>query len=461
MAGGLASAPLVSVLVPICNVERFLQHCLDSIERQTLRSLQVICIDDGSTDRSPAILAEYAARDPRFEVITKPNSGYGSSMNLGLSRARGVYVGIVEPDDFAEPTMFERLVKLAERTGADVVKSNYYEHVTGREPSADVLVDNLDGCELDRAFCPRGDQRVLRCPASIWSGLYKREFLVAADVRFLETPGASFQDTAFNLKALMAAGSIALTKEGFIHYRIDNSASSVRSPSKVFYICDEYAEVWRYLRERPELFEAFKDAVPQVQYEGYCWNMGRLSRRFRSEFFERFAAEFRELDGHGLVRRDGFDEGNWEKVRLLLDDPEEYFERSYGIRQPRRCVVVRLNLKLELSSKKGLLGDFLGTCRPDDEVLVIAEGDWDLAAWVDDLRTSDRRLYVAEGCGAMNSEYGFDYVNLRGDSVRFFSLGDEVPASAIVTGPSERPANSVCHKVFTRAFAWFRDAKTR
>lgn len=207
--------PQVSVLVPICNVERYLRRCLDSIAAQTLRDIQVICIDDGSTDGSPAILVEYADADSRFEVITKSNTGYGNSMNVGLAHARGAYVGIVEPDDFAEPTMFERLVELAMRTGADVVKSNYYEHVTGREPSADVLVDNLGGCELDRAFCPRGDQRVLRCPASIWSVLYRREFLAAADVRFLETPGASFQDTAFNLKVLMAAGSIALTQEGF------------------------------------------------------------------------------------------------------------------------------------------------------------------------------------------------------------------------------------------------------
>lgn len=95
--------PKVSLLVPICNVERYLRECLDSAVAQTLKDIEVICINDGSTDSSPDIIREYVERDPRVKMIDKANSGYGDSMNRGLEMARGEYVGILESDDF----MFE------------------------------------------------------------------------------------------------------------------------------------------------------------------------------------------------------------------------------------------------------------------------------------------------------------------------------------------------------------------
>lgn len=97
------STPKVSILVPVYNVERFLPQCLDALCGQTLRDIEIICINDGATDGSPVILHDYAARDQRVRVIDKANSGYGASLNMGLSQAAGEYVGIVEPDRFPRP----------------------------------------------------------------------------------------------------------------------------------------------------------------------------------------------------------------------------------------------------------------------------------------------------------------------------------------------------------------------
>ena len=107
-------SPLVSVLVPICNVERYLRKCLKFLVRQTLEDIEIICIDDGSTDASPQIIAEYAENDARIKVITKPNSGYGDSMNKGLELAQGEYIAIVESDDFIDEDGLERMVTLAQ-----------------------------------------------------------------------------------------------------------------------------------------------------------------------------------------------------------------------------------------------------------------------------------------------------------------------------------------------------------
>ena len=89
------SEPLVSLLVPIYNVEKYLRQCLDSARNQTLEDIEVICINDGSTDSSPNIIREYMAEDSRFRMIDKPNSGYGASMNKGLGTAQGKYIAIL------------------------------------------------------------------------------------------------------------------------------------------------------------------------------------------------------------------------------------------------------------------------------------------------------------------------------------------------------------------------------
>ena len=118
-----AKTPIkVSILVPICNVEKYLRQCLDSLVSQTLAEIEIICIDDGSTDSSPEIIQEYAENDARIKVITKPNSGYGDSMNQGLKKARGEYIGIVESDDYIETDAFEKLYALAKEFDADVAR---------------------------------------------------------------------------------------------------------------------------------------------------------------------------------------------------------------------------------------------------------------------------------------------------------------------------------------------------
>ena len=103
----------VSIVIPICNVERYLKECLDSVINQTLKDIEIICVDDGSTDASLSILRTYEKMDTRIKVITKQNSGYGNTMNVGMDIAIGEYIGIVESDDYIEKNMFERLYNTA------------------------------------------------------------------------------------------------------------------------------------------------------------------------------------------------------------------------------------------------------------------------------------------------------------------------------------------------------------
>ncbi len=110
----------MSVIIPVYNIERHLRQCLDSVTGQTLTELEIICVDDGSTDGSPEILADYAQRDGRFQIITQPNTGPGVARNTGMDRATGEYLIFLDSDDWFEPDFLERMVAKAKETGADV-----------------------------------------------------------------------------------------------------------------------------------------------------------------------------------------------------------------------------------------------------------------------------------------------------------------------------------------------------
>ena len=118
--------PKVSVIVPVYNNQVFVVTCVRSLLAQTLENIEVICINDGSTDDSSKILHEFADHDPRVIVVDKENGGYGVGINTGLNLARGEYVTILESDDFADLDMLETLTNLADAFDLEVVRANFY-----------------------------------------------------------------------------------------------------------------------------------------------------------------------------------------------------------------------------------------------------------------------------------------------------------------------------------------------
>ena len=244
----------ISVLIPIYNVEKYLRQCLDSVVNQTLKDIEIICINDGSTDSSLKIINEYASQDSRIKVIDKKNTGYGHSMNCGLKAAQGEYIGIVESDDFADLKMFDTLYNTAKKFNAEVVKSNYWEQVS--DYSRFIEVGKLTPYE--EIFIPINNNSIFQAPTSIWSAIYSRSFLLKNDIYFNETPGASYQDVSFVFKVLACTERLFFIKEAFLHYRKDNPNSSVKSKEKVYCIFDEFNEIERFLKERKDIYNLCK-----------------------------------------------------------------------------------------------------------------------------------------------------------------------------------------------------------
>lgn len=224
----MSNAHKVSVIVPVCNVERFLRECLDSIVSQSLKDIEIICIDDGSTDSSLSILEEYAARDERIVLLQQQNRGYGAAVNVGLDRATGEWIGIVEPDDFIDADMYGKLTRLADNhPEVDVVKGGHrllYEFAEAKFEQV------MLGCALKSGsvFTAFEYPQVTGFHPSIWSCIYRRTFLAECNCRMREVPGAGWVDNPFMLETLCQARAIAWLNEPVYHYRQYHTDSAFR-----------------------------------------------------------------------------------------------------------------------------------------------------------------------------------------------------------------------------------------
>lgn len=324
------SIPKVSIVIPIYNVEKYLRQCLDSVVSQTLREIEIICVNDGSKDSSLSIMQEYAAKDPRIVIIDKPNGGYGHSMNCGFDRATGEYLGIVESDDYADPDMFEKLYACAKAHDLDVVKSGFYFYYSKPEekntphPIASAATSGRTFRPVDGFDAVMEQVEFFNIKPTIWSAIYRRDFIRSNGIRFNETPGASYQDASFNFKVWACAQRVRLMEECFLHYRQDNEASSINSPGKVYCICDEYDEMRRFLDEHPVLKGRLEPVMVRVMYDSYNWNYFRLSEPLRAEFIMRFQKDFRRCELDGTLQKKYFEWYKWNTLRQILKDPEAY-----------------------------------------------------------------------------------------------------------------------------------------
>ena len=332
-------SPKVSIVVPIYNVEKYLHQCLDSIVNQTLKDIEIICVDDGSTDSSPQIIKEYMDKDPRVKVITKPNSGYGNSMNRGFDMAEGEYIGIVESDDYADPEMFEEMYQVASSNQLDVVKSGfyYYYSIPNERNEKEEIVSKI---RARKSFCPATDFKApmemvefFNLKPTIWSAIYRKDFIRENKIRFNETPGASFQDTSFSFKVMCLAKRVQLLQEAYLHYRQDNENSSVNSPKKVFCVCDEYEEMHKFLETNPLHRGVLECICNRIKYDTYMWNLGRLSPKFKYIFLERAAQEFKECFEKGTMDPKYFEDYKWEGVKKMVEDPIGFYN-EYALNQP-------------------------------------------------------------------------------------------------------------------------------
>ncbi len=301
--------PDISVIVPVYNVEWYLEECLDSLVSQTCRNIEFICLDDGSTDRSPQILERYAGRDKRIRVIHKENEGYGKTMNKGLELAASPWIGIVESDDFIRADMFEKLYAAAAGSQADIIKCNFYKYKT-REGKDTEYSREYPEYLFEKEICPLRHPEIYDAHSSIWAGIYRKDFLDKNGIRFRETPGASYQDISFHFRVLSDAGKIKLIKDALLYYRSDNPASSVYNPDKIHCVAGEMQAIEEYIKSQPQKKQdCLWPVFTRKKFYDYRWNYMRMNPQSQYAFLKQMRKEFK-MD---------YEQGRFENLRWIHD----------------------------------------------------------------------------------------------------------------------------------------------
>ena len=315
----------ISVVMPVYNAGKYLKEAMNSIINQTLQDIEIICVNDGSTDNSLSILKEYATKDKRIKIIDKENQGYGATVNRGFAEANGEFVAIFEPDDILDKTIYEKLYVKAISNNLDVVKCNFYNYWSKNKLAKRSGL--IKECAKKKPFAPKDNLKMFTCHASVWAGIYRKSFLEKNNIKFLETPGASFQDMSFNFKVIALSPQIMLLEEPLIYYRQDNPNSSINNPKKIYCVCDEYEELTRFLNENKDLKELFNTQKLINQYGAYKWNMSRLNKDFHKEFLDKFSQDFKTFYENGDIKKEFYNSVNKHELNLLLNNTEKYYKK--------------------------------------------------------------------------------------------------------------------------------------
>lgn len=327
----------ISILVPVYNVERYIGACLDSILGQTYTDFEIICMDDGSTDSSGMILDRYATKDARIRVIHKENSGYGNTMNEAVRAANGKYIGIVESDDSIEPDMFQVYYDTMIQYDLDMVKSDFYM-VRGSEEEMKKKYVALTDNEMmyNRVIDPNQELGSYFLEKYTWNALYKKELLTENNIKYNETPGASYQDNGFWFQTFYWAKRVMFLNRPFYNYRIDNEGASAFSKQKVYAMKNEFDFIREFMISHHEKREEMYKICFHLRMLAYLSTLERIATYLKIGFAKSIVEECKYYEGLGEACYDWFSE----KQMLIIKSPERYVdEEKIGYKEIGKAIL--------------------------------------------------------------------------------------------------------------------------
>lgn len=271
--------PLVSIIVPVYNVEQYLPQCLDSIVNQTYKNIEVICVNDGSLDNSINILEDYASRDERIKIVSQKNQGVSRARNLAHQYVNGDYIIYVDGDDWLDVNTCEIAVEKATESSADVVMWSYISESKNRSDKKIIFGDEFIFDEtkvkqmLHRRFIgiagselAHPEQADSLCP--VWGKMYKSNIILKSNVKFVDLDKiGTYEDGLFNLEVFKYVHKAVYLPVNLYHYRRTNSESQTA-------------------KYRPGLFEQWQKLFDEMQL--YIGDNG-LSEEYEDALSNRIA----------------------------------------------------------------------------------------------------------------------------------------------------------------------------
>ena len=372
-----AGNPRVSILMPSLNVADYIGEALESVVAQTMRDIEIICIDAGSTDGTLEVIKRFADGDGRIRIIHSDVKSYGLQMNLGLKAAKGEYVAIVETDDAILPTMCERMYAVATANAADIVKADYVRfsgELSDSECERTVMPCTQNPDLYGKTVDPRDDRRAL--PFTIICGnIYRRSFLESENIRFNETPGASYQDIGFFMQTTLLARRIYFLNEHFYLYRRDNPNSSINSTGKAFAVCREFEFIRARLMSREDVEHDFSAEYGREMFYSYWSTLHRIGAGLRADFIMRFSDDLRAAFKRGELQRSGFSKANWQRILEIMTMPLAFLDKVFGPSEPpsEKLVVALTSWPKRIKLVYKVIDNmFRQTRRPDKVVLYLS-----------------------------------------------------------------------------------------
>ena len=321
--------PLVSIIMPSLNVEKYIKECIDSVRNQTLENIEIICVDAGSDDGTLEIIQEEINEDNRIRLIRSEKKSYGYQMNIGIDESRGEYIGIVETDDYVMPEMFGDLYTVAKKNSLDFIKSDFWRFTGTGEAIQKKYFNVADNTFYGRVVDTSREKQCFEFVMNIWCGIYNSNFIKKNNIRFYESPGASFQDNGFWFQTYALGKKVWFLNKAYYMNRRDNENSSVFAKDKVYCICNEYDFIMSNMKQR-KLFERYKYIYANILYKNYKWTYDKISVSQKKEFLKVFYDRAKVLLEIDALKEQYFTPYAWKTINSILDDWEKYYEYSIG-----------------------------------------------------------------------------------------------------------------------------------
>lgn len=272
-----SKVPKFSIIIPIYNVEKFLQDCLNSIQSQTLKDFEVICINDGSTDNSLEILQDYASKDSRFIIISQENQGPGIARNTGINLAKGEYIVFVDPDDFIDINSLQILYENFQKSGVKVIQFDFQCcRENGKFDRYRIFKKQLkniyhykikDNEIFSWHNIPKKDLQDMWM--AVWNKAYKTDFIKSNNIKM--APSKIGEDHLFSISANLLADEILYLNKPLYHYRT-RLGSMVNKPSNDNFCIFENIELVKKFLIEHNLLEEYKTSFADYVSNVLSWH---------------------------------------------------------------------------------------------------------------------------------------------------------------------------------------------
>lgn len=291
---------MVSIIIPVYNSGCFLRRCLSSVQNQSYSNIEVLCIDDGSTDNSNEIIKDYASSDKRFRCICKEHSNAGEARNVGIAASSGKYLMFLDSDDFFAPNMVESALETALSTNADITIFQYklYYEKMGRISSRTYGIHTNRRYPFNLIEVQKNRFEITNI--AVWNKLYKADFIKDNKIKFKSH--IAINDVFFSWCSLIFAQKIALCRNVGTFYRVNTESSISNNLLRTSYcFIDAFLEVNEYL-QRAEVWERIREDLTNAELKQFSEFYSRLKKddnlqdraspfyNMMQAFFEQFEA---------------------------------------------------------------------------------------------------------------------------------------------------------------------------